>query len=188
MIRFTCPACKSVLESPPHKGGDKVACPKCGQRLLIPNPVKPAARNKTVLGEELPSPHYSFSKPKLDWSDEVRIPHPQMELGADADNPSPVSITFRCPQCGSQAKPKKWRVLPPVSWLMFVLLLLFCLPLFWLPFLLYESWHQCSDCRYSYRAGPITVDTKFLVILLASFIGIFVVVLFVFFVISVVRL
>ncbi|MGH7172770.1 MAG: hypothetical protein ACRELG_21010 [Gemmataceae bacterium] len=50
MIRFTCPTCKTVLQSPGPTAGNKVACPKCGQRLLVPNPVKPAAGNKTTLG------------------------------------------------------------------------------------------------------------------------------------------
>lgn len=54
MIRFLCPTCKSVLQSPGQTAGDKVACPKCGQRVLVPNPVKPAAANKTVLGTALP--------------------------------------------------------------------------------------------------------------------------------------
>ncbi|MHB1423154.1 MAG: TFIIB-type zinc ribbon-containing protein [Gemmataceae bacterium] len=54
MIRFFCPACKSVLQAPPVQAGEKVVCPKCGQRMLIPNPVKPAASNKTVLGSLLP--------------------------------------------------------------------------------------------------------------------------------------
>ncbi|MHB1423152.1 MAG: TFIIB-type zinc ribbon-containing protein [Gemmataceae bacterium] len=45
MIRFACPTCKAALQAPAQTAGDKVACPKCGQRVLIPNPVKPAASN-----------------------------------------------------------------------------------------------------------------------------------------------
>src|SRR5262245_56092996 len=52
MIRFVCPACESVLESPDHKAGKKITCPKrgCGQRLQIPGAAVLQARNKTVLG------------------------------------------------------------------------------------------------------------------------------------------
>lgn len=55
MIRFLCPHCSSLLESPDHKAGKKVTCPKpgCGQRLqipAIPAQAVPAARNRTVLG------------------------------------------------------------------------------------------------------------------------------------------
>jgi hypothetical protein len=50
MIRFACPACRSVLEAPNHKAGKKLACPKCAQRIQIPGAAKPKARNVTVLG------------------------------------------------------------------------------------------------------------------------------------------
>jgi hypothetical protein len=52
MIRFACPACQTVLQSPDPGAGNKVACPKCGQRLQIPG--APARRNRTVLGALLP--------------------------------------------------------------------------------------------------------------------------------------
>lgn len=41
MIRFACPACKSIHQSPDWTVGSKTVCPKCGQRLLIPNSLKP---------------------------------------------------------------------------------------------------------------------------------------------------
>ncbi len=46
MIRFSCPACQSVVTVPPEKAGIKMPCPKCGQRLQVPVP----DINKTVLG------------------------------------------------------------------------------------------------------------------------------------------
>ena len=42
MIRFSCPRCKAVLESPDESAGAALTCP-CGQRLEIPTP-----RPKTV--------------------------------------------------------------------------------------------------------------------------------------------
>jgi hypothetical protein len=53
MIRFACPACKSILESPDRKAGNKVPCPKCGQRLQIPGGT--VSRTRTILGALLPS-------------------------------------------------------------------------------------------------------------------------------------
>src|SRR5262249_2088657 len=50
MIAFICPACQSALESPDHTTGQKVNCPKCGQRLLIPPPMPRPMRNRTMLG------------------------------------------------------------------------------------------------------------------------------------------
>ncbi|HJT78209.1 MAG TPA: hypothetical protein VJ739_13480 [Gemmataceae bacterium] len=52
MIRYACPRCKAVLESPDRKAGQKVHCPGCGQRLQIPLP----PRNRTVLAPLVPAP------------------------------------------------------------------------------------------------------------------------------------
>jgi DNA-directed RNA polymerase subunit RPC12/RpoP len=51
MITFTCPACQAALESPDHTAGQKVHCPKCGQRLLIPPPMPRPILNRTMLGQ-----------------------------------------------------------------------------------------------------------------------------------------
>src|SRR5688572_10654938 len=47
MIRFACPSCQNVLEAPPDKGGTKIHCGRCNQRLQVPTPI---AHNKTVMG------------------------------------------------------------------------------------------------------------------------------------------
>jgi predicted Zn finger-like uncharacterized protein len=39
MIRFACPACKSVLEAPDKKAGLAVPCPRCQQHVTVPAPV-----------------------------------------------------------------------------------------------------------------------------------------------------
>jgi outer membrane biosynthesis protein TonB/DNA-directed RNA polymerase subunit RPC12/RpoP len=41
MIRFQCPVCNSVINAQDERTGDKIACPKCGQRLQIPTPPRP---------------------------------------------------------------------------------------------------------------------------------------------------
>src|SRR5262249_4239310 len=55
---FACPNCRVQLSHP--RPGEKVACPHCGQRILVPDtpPPKPAAGNPTVLGprEHAPPP------------------------------------------------------------------------------------------------------------------------------------
>src|SRR5262245_37302431 len=50
MIRFACPACNSIMTAPDRKAGQKFDCLKCGQRLQVPAPAPPPARNRTILG------------------------------------------------------------------------------------------------------------------------------------------
>jgi hypothetical protein len=38
MIAFKCPTCQQVMNTPDEAGGQKLACPKCGQRLQVPPP------------------------------------------------------------------------------------------------------------------------------------------------------
>src|SRR5690349_5212244 len=55
MIRFACPACQSHLKSPDDKAGAKIACPKCGQKVRVPEPPD----SGTVLGVPLPPSAFS---------------------------------------------------------------------------------------------------------------------------------
>jgi hypothetical protein len=62
MIRFACPACNAVMSVPPNAAGKKGNCPKCGQRLRIPQP--PAAKH-TTLGRLLPDPGAGIAAPAI---------------------------------------------------------------------------------------------------------------------------
>src|SRR5947209_1716645 len=86
MIRFACPACKSVFETPDDKAGRKTTCPKCRQRLQVPSPTIRPPRNKTVLGSLLPP---------------VPGPPPAVSAPAVSDTSPPVNtFTAGCPFCG----------------------------------------------------------------------------------------
>ena len=52
MIRFGCPICKSVLNGEDRKAGTKIACPKCGQRLLVPSQQGQETQRATAQQEE----------------------------------------------------------------------------------------------------------------------------------------
>src|ERR1043166_7852117 len=47
MIRISCPRCKQVMVCQDREAGNKLHCPKCGQRLQVPVPPKA----KTVLAK-----------------------------------------------------------------------------------------------------------------------------------------
>jgi predicted Zn finger-like uncharacterized protein len=88
MIRFTCPTCQKVLKAPDESVKRKVSCPRCGQRLLVPDPVKPAASNKTVVGEPMPD---------LSWLDDVRAAEEKSRAA-----PDPSALTVFCPDCNAR--------------------------------------------------------------------------------------
>ncbi len=93
-VRFQCPACKSVLKTSERKVGEKVACPKCGQRLLIPPPARVPAQveNRTVLGRPLPD---SGTPSPVSASRSAPPPMRHGERGAKAR-----TVPVPCPLCG----------------------------------------------------------------------------------------
>src|SRR5262249_14323278 len=103
MIRFACPNCNAVMTAPDNLAGSKGVCPKCGQKVKVPNP-PPPAENKTVLGKLLPE---DFAHPETATnaataptpppSDRI----PMLEL-ATAVPPAPVASPtpqVLCPHC-----------------------------------------------------------------------------------------
>jgi DNA-directed RNA polymerase subunit RPC12/RpoP len=96
MIRCLCPTCRAVLEYPDDKAGQKVHCPKCTERLLVPSPVR--VQNHTVLGQLLttsPNP-----KPA------IQPPTRQVPIGDCPGFHKPLSVEqdqigqwIECPHC-----------------------------------------------------------------------------------------
>jgi hypothetical protein len=50
-LRFTCPTCATLHTVPASCAGDRMLCPKCGQKLRVPLPPRPTSQNRTVLGK-----------------------------------------------------------------------------------------------------------------------------------------
>jgi lipopolysaccharide-induced tumor necrosis factor-alpha factor len=58
---------------------------------------------------------------------------------------SPVT-GFRCVYCGSTEPPYRTTQISSDGWILFVLLLIFCFPLFWIGLLITEERRHCYDC------------------------------------------
>lgn len=122
---FNCPSCSKSLSTPDETAGNKVECPKCGQRILIPSP-----KNKTKLGQIVDeSPSITPSVP-------------------------PEKRGFRCIHCGSQRTPDSYidSNSPENKSIMSMLVLLtmlsccICFPiLLFFPMLAWKS-HRCAEC------------------------------------------
>ncbi len=58
----------------------------------------------------------------------------------------PEHAGFRCPYCGSTYPPQIARRISTDGWVVFGLLLFFCLPLFWIGLLIKEEYRMCVTC------------------------------------------
>jgi hypothetical protein len=54
---------------------------------------------------------------------------------------------YRCPYCHSPAPPFTVQKISEGGWIVFGLMLFFCLPLFWIGLLMKEDQRFCSNCR-----------------------------------------
>lgn len=55
-------------------------------------------------------------------------------------------MSFRCPYCGSETQPDVKSKISTEGLIVLVVLLVVCMPLFWIGLLLKEDYRICSDC------------------------------------------
>jgi lipopolysaccharide-induced tumor necrosis factor-alpha factor len=53
---------------------------------------------------------------------------------------------FRCPFCGTDEPPYRSEDISAGGWVVFAVLLLFCIPLCWIGLLMKEEYRTCADC------------------------------------------
>jgi hypothetical protein len=67
MIRFACPACNASIKVPDTAAGKKGPCPKCGQRLYVPPPVRNkgiSATTKVETAQFFDDESYVYKQPR----------------------------------------------------------------------------------------------------------------------------
>ncbi|MCI0457633.1 MAG: LITAF-like zinc ribbon domain-containing protein [Gemmataceae bacterium] len=170
MIRYYCPRCHMGLQSGPETAGSKMACPSCGQRLQVPQPPPQPPINKTVLASTEPPPPPQPPPPMPSMLVvELLSPPPQPPPApAPALPPAPLVVptyepdpepelsprfrsfrrthTFSCPYCGTDELPWQRSEISGAGWAVFVILLLFCFPLFWIGFFIKDTYRICARC------------------------------------------
>lgn len=151
VIRFSCPTCKAHLSIGAAQGGQKVHCPKCTQKLLVPVPPLPMPTNKTVLGQlddappappPAPAPAPAPTQPAAPV-DVVMVE--EVQNGRRRES-SQHHAAFLCPHCGSREKPDRRQEIAPAGWILFAVLVMFFFPLCWLGLFMRETWEVCRSC------------------------------------------
>ncbi len=61
----------------------------------------------------------------------------------------PAPSGYRCPRCGTNYPPQVATKVSSDGWLVLILLLFFCAPLFWIGLLMKEEYRVCPMCRLS---------------------------------------
>jgi hypothetical protein len=87
---------------------------------------------------------YDDDRPSRRYEDDDR-PSRRREVD-DEDDDRPSRRGFRCPYCRSTARPYVSSQISPAGWVVFVVMILFCFPLFFIGLLMTEEYRTCSDC------------------------------------------
>jgi hypothetical protein len=99
-IHFACPACNATMTAPDGRAGSKGPCPKCGQRLQVPNPVRRTIVGKlvSVATRRRPAPVVA---PVAERVPIVPCPHCQGKL---AVRPELLGQVLQCVHCKGKAQ------------------------------------------------------------------------------------
>lgn len=129
---------------------DQNYCRFCGTALLQPQPLKQSDNQPKPYGWASPSsPLHSFgdapSEPQQVQPIQ-RQPPVYAPPHAPNTNPLPQRTGYHCPRCNSTALPVVQSQISDGGWLTFVLMLLFCFPLFWIGFLMKDEYRVCPTC------------------------------------------
>ena len=160
-IIVECPVCAKTLQAPNDAAGKGCRCPLCHSLVTIPldEPAPPAAErplslSAVPLGRVAACPTCGKSltiPPELERAS-VACPFCDGEFrsggGAYPERKRRVRRRrFRCPYCDSSELPIETRRVSSAGWAVFVIFLLFFLPLFWIGLLITEPETRCYDCR-----------------------------------------
>jgi lipopolysaccharide-induced tumor necrosis factor-alpha factor len=113
-----------------------VACPHCQGQLIMPGnaAAPPGATASAAASQEGNPPGFA---------------HPASPFGAAYVPPGASGFGFRCPYCGHQGPPSTQKKISAAGWILFAVLLMFCIPLCWLPFVVdgcKEEERRCLGC------------------------------------------
>ena len=143
-LLIACPECQQSLQLPEELVGSSVQCPGCKQIFTATAPAEAASSQRASRAVPELKTWKEYDAPR---KSERRFSRRDDGDDADADLvDEPIGGRFRCPFCGSRAIPVRRAQISAAGWVVFVVMLLFCLPLFWLGLLITEEYRVCHDC------------------------------------------
>lgn len=156
MIHFACPACNSQMQVASQHAGIKVNCISCNQRLQVPS--KPP--NRTILAASIPAPafvieqnpHVIVTEAAPDVIDaELDAPpkrtrRKRLRDEEEDDDYDADRSRFRCPFCKTSRAPIVKSQVSTGGWVMLIVLLICCFPLFFIGLFMTEEFRVCSGC------------------------------------------
>lgn len=124
-------------------------CRHCGKAILQPQTYQPPQANPKPYGWASPS------SPLHDIFDDQQQPRQPQQVQRIPQTPPLVQMPrqhqhlaagYRCPNCGTNAPPITRSEISDGGWIVFILMLFLCLPLFWVGLLMRDQFRVCPAC------------------------------------------
>lgn len=149
-MTINCPKCKASLKLRETAVGKIVRCPKCQERFTAPSATAEASPLELAdpVSEESPLEQMAAAA-------QSNTPGARPQYAAPAQqfqNQVPASPNpggFTCPFCHRQGPPIITKKISTSGWILFIVLLLCCFPLCWLPFVMdgcKDEERKCAGC------------------------------------------
>ncbi len=126
-LQFACPHCRAKQTAPESAAGSVHTCTACGGSFNLGLPPTPPPTSVPVAVPE-PAPR----RRRREYEDE--------DDDDDRDG-------FRCPFCRTRRPPVYRSQVSQAGIIVMIVLILFCLPLFWIGLLMKEEGRYCSMCN-----------------------------------------
>jgi hypothetical protein len=136
-IHVICPHCETRASAPDDSAGTTLSCPHCSKPFTVPSPRSYPVR------EEEPPPSRRRRDDEDDFDDR---PSRRRARDFEDDDDRPRRRGFHCPHCGSDEPPVVRKEISAAGWVVFVVMLLVCLPLFFIGLLMQEEYRVCREC------------------------------------------
>ncbi len=150
-VRFSCPRCKTIMQTAAEKVGYDVACPHCAHRFRLieqDNPSVADRANETTLppansplsGKQLP-PKESSSVASME-ANPYAAPVAHVVPGA-----LPAGGAYSCPYCQTTSPPLWKSEVSQVGWIVFAILLVTTCVFCFAGLFIRDKFRICSKCR-----------------------------------------
>ena len=168
-MTFSCPVCNTQLKVEDDLAGRTVVCPNCKKSIVVPVKLvitkkeaeKGAAAAPSVIAQPYPANGMKYCHecgrqirvqaeicPECGVRQPDRLNEPIREHAAGGQERI-TTRGFKCPYCGTEKPPIIGKRVSGAGWVLFVVLLLFCICLCWLPFVIdgcYDVTRTCPGC------------------------------------------
>ena len=148
-VRFSCPRCRTIMQTGVEKVGYDVACPHCSHRFKLVEQEKPSfsGPDSSADASTMPPMNSPAAAGKLPAKLPVSQYAPPVMGNVVATSAMPDPATYSCPYCGTTSPPIWKSEVSQIGWIVFAILLVTTCVFCFAGLFIRDKYRVCSRCR-----------------------------------------